>query len=144
MDTVIMERERLMLSLATTIMATDIMDMVDMVMATMERGKPKQLPLLSQDTITMDTAIMEVTDTMVIMERERLTLSPAIIIMAMDMVMATVMDTMVKQQLFIDSSFFSIIDLDYLKSSQQKHTIIKNKQNSLFKKIKKMKLKKKK
>merc|ERR1712228_783307 len=63
------ERERLMLSLATTIMATDIMDMVDMVMATMERGKPKQLPLLSQDTITMDTAIMEVTDT-VIMERE--------------------------------------------------------------------------
>merc|ERR1719309_742824 len=57
MDTVIMERERLMLSLATTIMAMDIMDMVDMVMATMQRGKPKQLPLLSQDTITMDTAI---------------------------------------------------------------------------------------
>ena len=142
MDTVIMERERLMLSLATTIMATDIMDMVDMVMATMERGKPKQLPLLSQDTITMDTAIMEVMDT-AIMERERLMLSPVIIIMAMDMVMvmATVMDTMVKQQLFIDSSIFSIIDLDFLKSSQQKHTIIKNKQNYLFEKIKKMKLK---
>merc|ERR1711915_574883 len=104
MGTVIMERERLMLSLATTIMATDIMDMVD-----------------------MDTAIME---------RERLMLSPFIIIMAMDMVMvmATVMDTMVKQQLFIDSSIFSIIDLDFLKSSQQKHTIIKNKQNSLFEK----------
>merc|ERR1711915_779795 len=119
MDTVIMERERLMLSLATTIMAMDIMDMVDMVMATMERGKPKQLPLPSQDTITMDTAIMEVTDT-AIMERERLMLSPVIIIMAMDMVMvmATVMDTMVKQQLFIDSSIFSIIDLDFLKSSQ--------------------------
>merc|ERR1711915_92105 len=143
-----------MLSLATTIMATDIMDMVDMVMATMERGKPKQLPLLSQDTLTMDTAIMEVTDTVImererlmlsqdttttdtaimevmdsaIMERERLMLSPVIIIMAMDMVMvmATVMDTMVKQQLFIDSSIFSIIDLDFLKSSQQKHTIIKN------------------
>merc|ERR1711915_774447 len=65
-----MEREKL--SLATTIMAMDIMDMVDMAMATMERGKPKQL--LSQDTITMDTAIMEVTDT-VIMERERLMLS---------------------------------------------------------------------
>merc|ERR1719268_250414 len=113
-DTVIMERERLMLSLATTIMA---MDIVDMVMATMERGKL----LLSQDTITMDTAIMEVTDT-AIMERERLMLSPVIIIMAMDMVMvmATVMDTMVKQQLFIDSSIFSIIDLDFLKSSQQK------------------------
>ena len=138
MDTVIMERERLMLSLATTIMAMDIMDMVDMVMATMERGKL----LLSQDTITMDTAIMEVMDT-AIMERERLMLSPVIIIMAMDMVMvmATVMDTMVKQQLFIDSSIFSIIDLDFLKSSQQKHTIVKNKQNSLFEKIKKMKLK---
>merc|ERR1719150_3158350 len=128
-DTVIMERERLMLSLATTIMAMDIMDMVDMVMATMERGKL----LLSQDTITMDTAIMEVMDT-AIMERERLMLSPVIIIMVMDMVM----DTMVKQQLFIDSSIFSIIDLDSLKSSQQKHTIVKNKQNSLFEKIKKM------
>ena len=136
MDMDTMEREKL--SLATTIMAMDIMDMVDMVMATMERGKL----LLSQDTITMDTAIMEVMDT-VIMERERLMLSPVIIIMAMDMVMvmATVMDTMVKQQLFIDSSIFSIIDLDFLKSSQQKHTIIKNKQNSLFEKIKKMKLK---
>merc|ERR1719310_63662 len=165
-------------------------------MATMERGKPKQLLLLSQDTITMDTVIMEDMDTMDIMERERLKpplllsqdiiimamdmvmdmvdmvimdtmereklrlatimvmdmdmdmvdmvtmdimererLSPVIIIMAMDMVM--VMDTMVKQQLFIDSSIFSIIDLDFLKSSQQKHTIVKNKQNSLFEKIKK-------
>merc|ERR1719315_977538 len=161
---VIMERERLMLSPATTIMATDIMDMVDMVMATMERGKPKQLPLLSQDTITMATDIMDMVDMVMatmergklllsqdtitmdtaIMERERLMLSPVIIIMAMDMVMvmATVMDTMVKQQLFIDSSIFSIIDLDFLKSSQQKHTIVKNKQNSLFEKIKKMKLKK--
>merc|ERR1711872_175102 len=162
-----MEREKL--SLATTIMAMD-MDMVDMViMATTERGKPKQLlllsqdtttmdtaimedtatmdimeremlkpllllsqdittmdtaimedtatmdimererlkPLLNQDTITMDTAIMEDTATMDIMERERL--NPVIIIMAMDMVMvmATVMDSMVKQQLFIDSSIFS-------------------------------------
>merc|ERR1711872_104118 len=165
MDT--MEREKL--SLATTIMAMD-MDMVDMViMATTERGKPKQLLLLSQDTTTMDTAIMEDTATMDIMERERLKpllllsqdtttmdtaiiedmvtmatmererLSPVTIIMAMDMVMvmATVMDTMVKQQLFIDSSIFSIIDLDFLRSSQQKHTIIKNKQNSLFEKIKK-------
>merc|ERR1712228_750465 len=130
-----------------------VMDMVDMDMDTMERGKL----LLSLDTITMDTAIMEVMDT-IIMERERpmlslatiitamdmvmdmvdmdmdtmergkLMLSPVIIIMVMDMVMvmATVMDTMVKQQLFIDSSIFSIIDLDFLKSSQQKHTIIKN------------------
>merc|ERR1712234_76506 len=68
MDT--MEREKL--SLATTIMAMD-MDMVDMViMATTERGKPKQLLLLSQDTTTMDTAIMEDTATMDIMEREKL------------------------------------------------------------------------
>merc|ERR1719357_2494333 len=113
----------------------DIMDMADMVMATMERGKL----LLSQDTITMDTPIMEVMET-AIMERERLMLSPVTIFMAM----AMVMDTMVKQQLFIDSSIFSIIDLDFLQSSQQKHTIIKIKQNSLFEKIKKMKLKKKK
>merc|ERR1711872_1145440 len=224
MDT--MEREKL--SLATTIMAMDMdTDMVDMVIiATMERGKLKQLLLLSQDTITMDTAIMEDMATMDIMERERLKpplllsqdiitmamdmvmdmvdmdtmdtmererlrlatimatdmvmdmvimdtmerekprlaaimvmdmdmhmdmadmvtmaimererLSPVIIIMAMDMVMvmATVMDTMVKQQLFIDSSIFSIIDLDVLKCSLQKHTIIKNKQNSFFEKIK--------
>merc|ERR1711872_63900 len=195
MDT--MEREKL--SLATIIMAMDMdTDMVDMViMATMERGKPMQLLLLSQDTTTMDTAIMEDMATMDIMERERLKppllLSQDIIIMAMDMVMdmvdmvimdtmereklrlatimvmdmgmdmvdmvtmaimererlspviiimvmgmvmvmATVMDTMVKQQLFIDSSIFSIIDLDFLKSSLQKHTIIKtNKIHSLKK-----------
>merc|ERR1711915_712546 len=114
MDTmVIMERERLkqplLLSQDITMDMDMVMDMVDMVMATMERGKL----LLSQDTITMDTAIMEVMDT-AIMERERLMLSPVIIIMVMDMVMvmATVMDTMVKQQLF------SILDLDFLKSSQ--------------------------
>merc|ERR1711915_529468 len=70
-DTVIMERERLMLSLATTIVAMDIMDMVDMVMATMERGKPKQLLLLSQDTITMDMVDM----VMATMERGKLLLS---------------------------------------------------------------------
>merc|ERR1719357_347517 len=136
---VIMERERLMLSLSqdTITMDTAIMEVTDMVIMERERL------LLSQDTITMDTAIMEVMD-MATMERERLMLSPVIIIMAMDMVMvmATVMDTMVKQILFIDSSIFSIIDLDFLKSSQQKHTIIKNKQNSLFEKIKKMKRKK--
>ena len=95
------------------------------------------LLLLIQDTTIMDMATMGDMVTMDIMERERL--SPVIIIMAMDMVMvmAMVMDTMVKQQLFIDSSIFSIIDLDFLKSSQQKHTIVKNKQNSLFEKIKK-------
>merc|ERR1719378_1561213 len=126
MDT--MERERLRLA---TITATDmVMDMVDMViMDTMEREKPRLATIMVMD-MDMDMADMV---TMAIMERERL--SPVIIIM----VMATVMDTMVKQQLFIDSSIFSIIDLDVLKSSLQKHTIIKNKQNSLFEKIKKMK-----
>merc|ERR1719378_515579 len=141
----IMERERLkpllLLSQDTTTMDTAIMEDTA-TMDIMERERLK--PLLNQDTITMDTAIMEDTATMdtaimedmvtmAIMERERL--NPVIIIMAMD----TVMDTMVKQQLFIDSSIFSIIDLDFLRSSQQKHTIIKNKQNSLFEKIKKMK-----
>merc|ERR1712002_728472 len=136
----IMERDRLkpllLLSHDTTTMDTAIMEDT----ATMDIMERKRLKLLlNQDTITMDTAIMEYMVTMAIMERERL--SPVTIIMAMDMVMvmATVMDTMVKQQLFIDSSIFSIIDLDFLRSSQQKHTIIKNKQNSLFEKIKKMK-----
>merc|ERR1712198_104273 len=90
MDT--MERERLRLA---TITATDmVMDMVDMVvMDTMEREKPRLA------TITATDMVMDMVDmvTMAIMERERL--SPVIIIMAMDMVMvmATVMDTMVKQ-----------------------------------------------
>merc|ERR1711872_785535 len=142
-DMVIMattERERLkqllLLSQDITTMDTAIMEDTA-TMDIMERERLKPLLLLSQDTTTMDTAIMEDMVTMAIMERERL--SPVTIIMAMDMVMvmATVMDTMVKQQLFIDSSIFSIIDLDFLRSSQQKHTIIKNKQNSLFEKIKK-------
>merc|ERR1719309_362369 len=113
-----MERGKLLLSQDTITMDTAIMEVMDTVIMERERL------MLSQDTITTDTAIMEVMDT-AIMERERLMLSPVIIIMAM----ATVMDTMVKQQLFIDSSIFSIIDLDFLKSSQQKHTIVKNKQN---------------
>merc|ERR1719167_771568 len=106
----------------------------------MERERLKPPLLLSQDIIMAMDMDMDMVDmvTMDIMERERL--SPVIIIMAMDMVMVmamVIMDTMVKQQLFIDSSIFSIIDLDFLKSSQQKHTIVKNKQNSLFEKIKK-------
>ena len=127
-----MEREKLRLA---TIMDMDmVMDMVDMViMDTMEREKLRLATIMVMD---MDMDMVDMV-TMDIMERERL--SPVIIIMAMDMVMvmAMVMDTMVKQQLFIDSSIFSIIDLDFLKSSQQKHTIVKNKQNSLFEKIKK-------
>merc|ERR1719357_2411309 len=76
MDTVIMERERLMLSLATTIMAMDITDMVDMVMVTMERGKPKQLLLLSLATTIMAMDIMDMVDmVMATMERGKLLLS---------------------------------------------------------------------
>merc|ERR1719342_1533996 len=138
MDTMdIMERERLkpplLLSQDIIIMAMDmVMDMVDMdTTDTMEREKLRLATIMDMD---MDMDMVDMV-TMDIMERERL--SPVIIIMAMDMVMAMVMDTMVKQQLFIDSSIFSIIDLDFLKSSQQKHTIVKNKQNSLFEKIKK-------
>merc|ERR1719348_2463697 len=121
-----MEREKLRLA---TIMDMDmVMDIVDMViMDTMEREKLRLATIMVMD---MDMDMVDMV-TMDIMERERL--SPVIIIMAM----AMVMDTMVKQQLFIDSSIFSIIDLDFLKSSQQKHTIVKNKQNSLFEKIKK-------
>merc|ERR1719348_1137842 len=136
MDTMdIMERERLkpplLLSQDIIIMAMDmVMDMVDMdTTDTMEREKLRLAIIMDMD---MDMDMVDMV-TMDIMERERL--SPVIIIMAMDMAM--VMDTMVKQQLFIDSSIFSIIDLDFLKSSQQKHTIVKNKQNSLFEKIKK-------
>merc|ERR1711872_604306 len=99
-----MEREKLRLA---TIMDMDmVMDMVDMViMDTMEREKLRLATIMVMD-MDMDMADMV---TMDIMERERL--SPVII--------AMVMDTMVKQQLFIDSSIFSIIDLDFLKSSQQ-------------------------
>merc|ERR1711921_290 len=145
-----MEREKLRLA---TIMDMDmVMDMVDMdTTDTMEREKLRLATIMDMDMV-MDMVDMVIMDTMEreklrlatimvmdmdMVERERL--SPVIIIMAMDMVMvmAMVMDTMVKQQLFIDSSIFSIIDLDFLKSSQQKHTIVKNKQNSLFEKIKK-------
>merc|ERR1711872_1039685 len=101
-----MERENLSQDITT--MDTAIMEDTA-TMDIMERERLK--PLLSQDTTTMEKAIMEDMVTMAIMERERL--SPVTIIMAMDMVMvmATVMDTMVKHQLFIDSSIFSIIDL---------------------------------
>merc|ERR1711872_984204 len=104
-----MERERLkpplLLSQDIIIMAMDmVMDMVDMdTTDTMEREKLRLATIMDMDMV-MDMVDMV---TMDIMERERL--SPVIIIMAMDMVMvmAMVMDTMVKQQLFIDSSIFS-------------------------------------
>merc|ERR1711978_449687 len=81
-------------------MAMD-MDMVDMViMATMERGKPKQLLLLSQDTITMDPVIMEDMDTTDTMEREKLRLATIMDMdMVMDMVDMVIMDTMERERL---------------------------------------------
>merc|ERR1711921_51122 len=112
----IMERERLkpplLLSQDIIIMAMDmVMDMLDMdTTDTMEREKLRLATIMVTD---MDMDMVDMV-TMDIMERDRL--SPVIIIMAMVMVMAMVMDTMVKQQLFIDSSIFSIIDLDFLKS----------------------------
>merc|ERR1712090_40850 len=100
-----MERGKLMLPLDTIIM---VMDMVDMAVDTdMERGK-LMLPL---DTIIMDMAMD--------MDMERGKPPPAIIIMVM--VMDMVMDTMVKQYLFISFSKFCCIHWNLLESSQQKH-----------------------
>merc|ERR1711962_42282 len=116
-----------------------VMDMVDMAMDTdMERGK-LMLPL---DAIIMVMAMDMDMDTY--MERGRLMLPLATIIMVMDMVdmamdtdmergkpppaiiimvmvMDMVMDTMVKQYLFISFSKFCCIHWNLLESSQQKH-----------------------
>merc|ERR1711964_871201 len=92
-----------------------VMDMVDMAMDTdMERGK-LMLPLA---TIIM----VMVMDMAMDMDMERGKSPPAIIIMVMvDMVMDMVMDTMVKQYLFISFSKFCCIHWNLLESSQQKH-----------------------
>merc|ERR1719150_3137135 len=130
-----------------------VMDMVDMAMDTdMERGK-LMLPL---DTITMVMAmdmdmdtdmergrLMLPLDTIIMvmdmvdmamdtdMERGRLMLPLAIIIMVM--VMDMVMDTMVKQYLFISFSKFCCIHWNLLESSQQKHRpLFKKNKNSFF------------
>merc|ERR1712236_127426 len=104
-----MERGKLMLPLDTIIM---VMAM-DMDMDTdMERGK-LMLPL---DTIIM---VMDMVDMAMDMDMERGKLPPAIIIMVM--VMDMVMDTMVKQYLFISFSKFCCIHWNLLESSQQKH-----------------------
>merc|ERR1712212_1212040 len=116
-----------------------VMDMVDMAMDTdMERGK-LMLPL---DTITMvmamdmdmdtdmergrlmpplDTIIMvmDMVDMAMDTDMERGKPPPAIIIIVM--VMDMVMDTMVKQYLFISFSKFCCIHWNLLESSQQKH-----------------------
>merc|ERR1711900_106316 len=103
-----MERGKPMLPLATIIM---VMDMVDMDMDTdMERGRLR-LPLA---TIIM---VMDMVDMAMDMDMERGKPPPAIIIMVtVDMVM----DTMVKQYLFISFSKFCCIHWNLLESSQQK------------------------
>merc|ERR1719260_605120 len=121
-----MERGRLMLPLDTIIM---VMDMVDMAMDTdMERGK-LMLPL---DTIIM---VMDMVDMAMDMDMERERPPPAIIIM--------VMDTMVKQYLFISFSKLCCIHWNLLESSQQKHRPLFKKNKNSFFEIKRTKLKKK-
>merc|ERR1719260_650724 len=103
-----MERGKLMLPLDTITM---VMAM-DMDMDTdMERGG-LMLPL---DTIIM---VMDMVDMAMDMDMERGKPPPAIIIMVM--VMDMVMDTMVKQYLFISFSKFCCIHWNLLESSQQK------------------------
>merc|ERR1719370_2898668 len=94
---------------------------MDMDMDTdMERGR-LMLPL---DTIIM---VMDMVD----MDMERGKPPPAIIIMVM--VMDIVMDTMVKQYLFISFSKFCCIHWNLLESSQQKHRpLFKKNKNSFF------------
>merc|ERR1711872_505649 len=92
------------------------------IMATMERGKPKQLLLLSQDTITMDTVIimamdmvmdmadMDTTDTM---EREKLRLATIMDMdMVMDMVDMVIMDTMEREKLRLATIMVMDMDMD--------------------------------
>ena len=126
-------RPMLMLPQDTIIMVMDtamvVMDTMDMVMA-------RERPRLRLDTIITDTptdmVAMDIMDT--VMARGRL--SPVIIMdtpMGMAIMDMVVMDTMVKQQLFICHSNFSKFDLDLPESSQKKHTPdIKKYQNSLF------------
>merc|ERR1711887_367620 len=102
-----------------------VMDMVDMAMDTdMERGKL----MLLLATIIM---VMDMVDMAMDMDMERGKPPPAIIIMVM--VMDMVMDTMVKQYLFISFSKFCCIHWNLLESSQQKHRpLFKKNKNSFF------------
>ena len=127
-------RPMLMLPQDTIIMVMDtamvVMDTMDMVMA---RERPRlRLDTIITDTPTADMVAMDIMDT--VMARGRL--SPVIIMdtpMGMAIMDMVVMDTMVKQQLFICHSNFSKFDLDLPESSQKKHTPdIKKYQNSLF------------
>merc|ERR1719348_251611 len=101
-----MERGRLRLPLATIIM---VMDMVDMAMdIDRERGR-LMLPL------AIIFMVMDMVDMVMDMDMERGKPPPAIIIMVMvDMVM----DTMVKQYLFISFSKFCCIHWNLLEPSR--------------------------
>ena len=134
-----MERGKLMLPPVTIIMVMD-MDMVDMVMdMDMERGR-LMLPLVI--IMVMDTPMVDTVDTAT-MDMERGRPPPDIIIMDMvDMVMdmVMVMDTMVKQYLFISFSKICCIHWNLLESSQQKHRPLFKKNKNPFYEIKSTKL----
>merc|ERR1711887_346932 len=104
-------------------MDTPMEDMVDMVMdMDMERGKL----MLKPDILIMDMAMVDMVMDMATMDMERGRPPPDILIMVMvdmvmDMVMVMVMDTMVKQYLFISFSKFCCIHWNLLESSQKKH-----------------------
>ena len=147
MDTMVMERGKprpllllkLMLSQVIIIMAT-LTDMVtDMAIMDMERGK-LMLPL--DIIMVMDTPMVDMVD-MATMDMERGRPPPAILIMDMvDMVMdmVMVMDTMVKQYLFISFSKICCIHRNLLESSQQKHRPLFKKNKNSFFEIKRTKL----
>ena len=141
MDTMVMERGKprpllllkLMLNQVIIIMAT-LTDMVtDMAIMDMERGKL----MLKLDILIMDMAMVDMVTDMATMDMERGRPPPDILIMDMvDMVMedmVMVMDTMVKQYLFISFSKISCIHWNLLESSQQKHRpLFKTNKNSFF------------
>ena len=141
MDTMVMERGKprpllllkLMLNQDIIIMAT-LMDMVmDMATMDMERGKLMPPPVII--IMVMDT---DMVDMAMDMDMERGKPPPAIIIMVM--VMDMVMDTMVKQYLFISFSKFCCIHWNLLESSQQKHRPLFKKNKNSFFEIKRTKL----
>merc|ERR1719268_553242 len=84
--------------------------------------------------------VTDMVDIAMDMDMERGKPPPAIIIMVM--VMDMVMDTMVKQYLFISFSKFCCIHWNLLESSQQKHRPLFKKNKNSFFEIKRTKLKK--
>merc|ERR1719357_935050 len=134
-----------------------MVDMVVMVMVvdTMARGRLKLSQDILEDMVDMDIVVMVMAMVMDMvdmamdtdMERGKLMLPLDTIIMVMDMVdmaMDMVMDTMVKQYLFISFSKFCCIHWNLLESSQQKHRPLFKKNKNSFFEIKRTKLKKKK